>query len=289
MAQTENFPNNPATVNIEPRNTERQSTGRRVALVIGNASYPSPGQLRNPVNDARDMASVLQSLGFEVILSTDSSLQQMDEDIREFYRAIQQGSVGVFYYAGHGIQSKGENYLIPVDAQIEAEQELPYAAVPLGRVLGLMDAADNDVNVVILDACRNNPFERRWRSTSERGLANVDAARGFFIAYATGPGEVAEDGEGSNGTFTAALLEYIQTPDLRIGDLFIAVRNRVLQQTNDEQTPWETSSLTGYFAFNSTEGSRGPKPPQPELLQPEPPEPEPPLVCPGSVCSGLPQ
>lgn len=244
-------------VGVEFRANDQFTTGRRVALIIGNSSYQSAGVLRNPVNDARDIASVLQELGFEVILRTDSDLRTMEAAIDEFYAAIQQGSVGVFYFAGHGVQADGENYLLPIDANIQVERDLPYESLPLARIVGRMEAADNDINIVILDACRNNPFASSVRSL-QRGLATVDAATGFFIAYATAPGNVADDGQGRNGTFTAALLNHIRTSNLTVEQLFKRVRAQVSNATNGQQIPWTSSSLIGEFAFGTGNSDRGP-------------------------------
>lgn len=243
-------------IGVEFQTTEQFSTGRRVALVIGNSRYESAGVLRNPVNDARDIAAVLRDLGFEVILRTDSDLRMMEEAVDEFYTTIQQGSVGVFYFAGHGVQAAGENYLLPIDANIQVERDLPYESLPLARVVGRMEAAENDINIVILDACRNNPFASSVRSL-QRGLATVDAATGFFIAYATAPGNVADDGQGRNGTFTAALLNHIRTSNITVEQLFKRVRAQVSSATNSQQIPWTSSSLIGEFAFGTGEGDRG--------------------------------
>jgi len=290
LAQTSS-PATPGTVSAERATVERQSNGRRVALVIGNANYQAVGQLRNPVNDAQDMANVLTQLGFEVILKTNSSLREMETALDQFDRAIRQGSVGVFYYAGHGVQSQGENYLIPVDAQIEVEQDLRYETLAVGQVLGRMEAAGNEINIVILDACRDNPFGRSWRST-QRGLAAPVAADGVFIAYATAPDRVAADGNGRNGTFTAALLNYIMTPNQQIEQLFNQVGAAVSRETNNAQRPWISSSLYGYFAFRTD--SSAPQPasnPFDNLVNPQEvinnfSSPRSPVTipCAGSVC-----
>lgn len=248
---------------IRPEQTESEIRPRRVALLIGNSNYKvSP--LRNPSNDAKDMGQVLEDLNFDrVILVLNANLQEMESAVREFYTELNQGSVGVFYYAGHGIQSQGENYLIPVDAEIELETDLRYKALPLGHVLNRIDDASNDVSIVILDACRNNPFSRSWRSGTS-GLATVDAPKGVFIAYATAPGSVAGDGEGRNGTFTQALLKYIRTPGLTVEELFKDVRVEVQAVTGERQIPWDSSSLTGDFSFS-------PEPISPGIASTSPP------------------
>lgn len=176
----------------------------RIALVIGNSTYrESP--LRNPVNDARAMTRTLRDLRFTVLVHENASKRTMEGAIVEFGRRLAEGGVGFFYYAGHGLQVRGRNYLVPVDADIDSEAMTRVAAVDVDLLLEQMAEARNRVNVVILDACRNNPFERRLRGAS-RGLAAVDAARGTLVAYATAPGSVAADGDGANGLYTEELL-----------------------------------------------------------------------------------
>lgn len=238
--------NDRATVLLQP--TQQQSTGRRVALVIGNANY-RVGPLNNPANDAEDMAHTLAALGFEVMVAIDADLETMRRSLQEFRSAIRQGSVGLFYFAGHGVQYRGENYLIPVDAPIQSASDLDLYALPLKAVLDRMHDANSAANIVILDACRNNPFPDGDRSP-QRGLASVQAARGFYIAYATRPGHVASDGTGRNGTYTAALLNHIVTPGVPIEQMFKQVRSDVDQVTGGRQIPWDESSLIGDFAFN---------------------------------------
>ncbi|MEY2976071.1 MAG: caspase family protein [Prochlorotrichaceae cyanobacterium] len=223
-------------------------TDRRIALVLGNSQY-EVAPLSNPRNDASDMGEVLKRLGFDrVIVQLDADLATMENALEQFYQELQRGGVGVFYYAGHGVQSNGDNYLIPVDATIELEADLTYDALPLGKVLNRMDAAQNKLNIVILDACRNNPFARSWRSQT-RGLASVNAPGGTFIAYATSPGDVASDGRGRNSPFTEAILRHIDQP-IPIQTLFMNVRVDVLAATNNRQTPWDASSLTEEFRFS---------------------------------------
>src|ERR1043165_666492 len=221
---------------------------RRVALVIGNSAYTNVPSLRNPANDARDMAAALSEVGFKVTSGIDITRREMKHLIREFGQSLKSGGSGLFYYAGHGVQSKGHNYLIPVDAEIETEAEIEDAGVDLNLVLNSMDEAENGLNIVILDACRNNPFARGFRSTSG-GLAQVDAPTGTLIAYATAPGKVARDGDGRNGVYTEELLKQIRVPGLTIEDLLKRVRTNLKQRTKGEQVPWESSSLVGNFYF----------------------------------------
>ncbi|MBW1713086.1 MAG: caspase family protein, partial [Deltaproteobacteria bacterium] len=195
----------------------------RVALVIGNSAYQQ-GQLRNPVNDARAVAKALKGLGFEVMSGENLDYQRMRRLIVRFGRKIDRGGVGLFYFAGHGVQSKGRNYLIPVNAPINYEEDLEAEAVDLASVLAKMAGARNGLNIVILDACRNNPFARTFRSAGPAGLAQVSAPRGTFIAYATSPGKVAADGPGQHGLFTESLIRHINRPGLTIERLFKAVR-----------------------------------------------------------------
>ncbi|MCC7167861.1 MAG: caspase family protein [Rhodospirillales bacterium] len=221
---------------------------KRVALVIGNGAYKD-SPLRNQVNDARAMAQALNGVGFEVILRENTTQRDMLRAVGEFGRKLSSNSVGLFYYAGHGIQVRGKNFLIPIDAAIQSEAEAGLEALDVERVLEQMQQAGNRMNMVILDACRNNPFERRFRSVSG-GLAQIDAPKGTLIAYATAPGKVAADGEGANGLYTQELLQAIRQPGLKVEDVFKRVRGAVAQKTADQQMPWEASSLTGDFFFS---------------------------------------
>ena len=227
-------------------NTQQQ---QRIALVIGNANY-TVGKLKTPLNDATDMANALKELGFEVILLKDSSKRQMDDALDQFTTRINQGYVGLFYYAGHGMEVEGENYLIPVNAQIKYKKDVEYESMPLGKILGRMEDAGNRINIVILDACRDNPFRKFWRSSSRGLTAPLQAVSGTLIAFATAPGKVASDGTGRNGLFTSYLLKYIKTPNLDVDFMLRKVRSDVAKDTNDYQVPWTSSSLRGEFAFN---------------------------------------
>jgi uncharacterized caspase-like protein len=167
---------------------------QKIALVIGNSAYPT-SRLRNPVNDAKAMAAKLRSLGFEVALRTDSNQREMTRAISQFGQKLALGSVGLFYYAGHGMQVRGKNFLIPIDAEIETEGSVVSEAVDVDQVLSQLGPAR--LSMVILDACRNNPFERKFRSSVSGGLAQIDAPTGTMLAYATAPGKVAADGTGT--------------------------------------------------------------------------------------------
>ncbi|MDB9416317.1 GUN4 domain-containing protein [Microcystis aeruginosa] len=242
-------PKNRSQITPVPQNSPNLQQQQRIALVIGNENY-QVGKLDTPLNDATDMANALKELGFEVILLKDSSKRQMDEALDQFFTRINQGYVGLLYYAGHGMQVEGENYLIPVNAQIKAEKDVEYESMPLGKILGRMEDAGNRINIVILDACRDNPFRKFSRSPSRGLTAPVQAASGTLIAFATAPGKVASDGNGRNGLFTSYLLKYIKTPNIEVDSMLRKVRSDVAQNTNDYQVPWTSSSLIGEFAFN---------------------------------------
>jgi uncharacterized caspase-like protein len=221
------------------------SGGKRLALVMGNGSYRE-APLKNPVNDARALAASLRGLGFDVMIGENLGQRDMTRLVARFGERLSGHDVGMFFFAGHGIQIKGKNYLIPVDAQITSENSVRAEAVDVDAVLDQLSASP--LNVVILDACRNNPFERRFRSVSG-GLAQMDAPKGTLIAYATAPGKVAQDGEGVNSTFTTALLRALGEPGLPVESVFKRVRAEVARATSDAQVPWESSSLTGDFYF----------------------------------------
>jgi len=234
---------------------------RRVALVIGNGAYKA-GPLKNPVNDARDMAAALRELGFEVILRENAGLAQMEQAVDQFWTSLKKGGTGLFFFAGHGMQVKGVNYLVPVDANLQIEQDVKVRCLDVNLVLGRMENAGNPLNLVILDACRNNPFARAWRNAGQ-GLAKMDAPMGTLIAYATAPDSVAADGAGKNGVYTQHLLRTMRTPGLKVEDVLKQTRIGVIRDTDKRQIPWESSSLTGDFYFRS--GSGGQAAPAPSV------------------------
>ena len=231
---------------------------KRVALVVGNADYVHAGKLANPKNDATDMAANLKSLGFDVILGTDLDKRGLDGKVREFARALETGDAGVFFYAGHGLQVAGQNYIIPVDAKLESERDLDFETVRLDFVLHQMELnRDTKTNIVFLDACRDNPLARNLsrsmgtRSTSVgHGLAQVDAGVGTFVAFSTQPGNVALDGSGRNSPFASALTKRIKEPGRNLNAIMIDVRRDVLAATSGKQVPWDHSALTGDFFFD---------------------------------------
>ena len=221
---------------------------QKIALVIGNSAYPT-SRLRNPVNDAKAMAEKLKSLGFDVILKTDAGQREMTRSFSEFGRKLVPGTVSLFYYAGHGMQVRGKNFLIPVDADIHNEASVSSEAVDVDQLLNQLGPAR--LSMVILDACRNNPFESRFRAIVSGGLAQIDAPTGTLLAYATAPGKVASDGTGANGLYTEALLKALEMPGLKVEDVFKQVRINVVKASDGQQTPWESSSLTGEFYFKA--------------------------------------
>ncbi|MGK7930257.1 MAG: caspase family protein [Microcystaceae cyanobacterium] len=257
------------------------------ALVIGNGAY-SEARLKNPVNDANAVAKALQDLGFDVNAPTNLDLRQMDAEIERFAQELTEGGVGVFYYAGHGVQVNSENYLIPLDAELDYENDVKYDAVPLGKVINAMEAAKTKVNILIIDACRDNPFYRRWGSrsrglTTVRGLEDVEATQGWVIAFATAPGDVAEDGWNSDHSpFTYHLLRHLKNPNQDVILMLRDVRNDVLAVTNNEQRPWVREFLTESFYFNPVAVNPTPRPqplpspsPQPTTARVTPPSPSP--------------
>jgi hypothetical protein len=235
---------------------EERLSSARVALVVGNGGYKS-APLKNSVNDARAMARALQDLGFEVQLGEDLSQQTFVDALRKFGNRLKEtGGVGLFYYAGHGMQVKGGNYLIPVDSAIQTEDEVRYMAIDANQILDKMEAAGNRLNIVILDACRDNPFARSFRS-KQSGLAQMDAPSGMLVAFATAPGAVAYDGDGVNGVYTKYLLRSLAIPGLPIELVLKRVREGVSKETGQKQIPWESSSLLGDFYFKTESTQTG--------------------------------
>lgn len=223
--------------------------GPRIALVIGNANYLYANTLPNPVNDASLLASVLQSEGFDAVRVLDADQRTMKRAFSDFAARLQMAgpdAVALVYYAGHGVQYRGVNYLVPVDARLDTEAQLEIETISADTIMQAIGAAGSTLNIVILDACRNSPF-RSFRAVT-RGLAAIDAPQGTLVAFSTAPGQAARDGTaGGNSPYSAALGEMLRQPGLRIEDVFKRVRQRVSQETNGEQTPWESSSLVGDF------------------------------------------
>jgi carboxyl-terminal processing protease len=233
---------------------------RRVALVIGNSSY-RVGGLKNPVNDAQAVAGSLRALGFEVALRENTSLRDMIEAFRQFSLSARTAKVRVVFYAGHGVQVKGRNYLLPVDTEIRAEDEVAAKSADLNELLDRLGTMQHGINIVILDACRNNPFSGaelvgpdgrrlKFRGATPAGLAPVEAPLGSMVAFSTAPGGVALDNPSEkNSLYTKHLLGFMQSPGLPVELLFKQVRLSVARETGRVQVPWESSSLTGDFCF----------------------------------------
>lgn len=237
----------PRNLQVVASNAVTANRNQRIALVIGNANYRE-APLLNSVNDARAIGKALQDSGFTVILRENTDQRGMMSALREFGDKLRSGGVGIFYYAGHGMQIKGRNYLIPVGANVEREDEVAYSAVDAQAVLDKMEAAGNASNIMILDACRNNPFTRSTRS-GQAGLAQMDAPVGTLVAFATSPGAVASDGAGANGLYTQHLLDAMRKPGLKVEDVFKQVRANVRRDSQGKQVPWESTSLEGDFYF----------------------------------------
>jgi uncharacterized caspase-like protein len=229
---------------------------KRVALVIGNSAYKFAGTLPNPKNDAGDMTAVLQRLGFQVVSGIDLDKSGFDRKIREFARALQGADVGVFFYAGHGLQVDGKNYLVPTDAELTTASSLDFEMVHLDLVHRTMER-ETQTNIIFLDACRNNPLERNLRRAMgtravgiAQGLAPVESGIGTLISFSTQPGNTAADGNGRNSPFTRALVRHIAGTGDDLSAILISVRNDVMKETERHQVPWEHSALTGRFYFD---------------------------------------
>ena len=247
-------------VRVEETTTSSESTTKKeenasLALVIGNSQYEYR-PLANTTNDAEDMASVLKLRGFDVTLKTNLKYGEMKQAIRQFgeHLADNRGSVGMFYFAGHGVQVKGENYLIPINNDhINDEFDIQNSAILVNEVVQRMEESQNGLNLVVLDACRDNPFKGINLSRSlSRGLARTQiSADGMLIAFATSPNATASDGFGGeqNGLYTQYLLEAIKLPNLRVEDAFKQVRQAVKNVSNGSQVPWYNASLSGDFCF----------------------------------------
>jgi carboxyl-terminal processing protease len=239
--------------------------GPKAALVIGNARY-KVGALKNPLNDAQAVASSLARLGFEVTQHADTTLAQMIDAFVQFSRHTQKAAVRVVYYAGHGVQVKGRNYLLPVDTEIRAEDEVPAKSADLSAFIERLSALKHGMNIVILDACRNNPFSGqeivgpdgrrlKFRGATPGGLARMEAPLGSMVVFSTAPDGIALDNpKEGHSLYTKHLLKHLDSPGLPVELLFKRVRLAVAQETDRIQVPWESSSLTGEFCFRSGPG-----------------------------------
>jgi hypothetical protein len=222
----------------------------RVALVIGNGAYDGSklNKLKNPTNDSYDIKELLKKKGFEVIYVENATQEEMDRSVDTFLNKLKsKKAIGMFYYAGHGAEVKGENYLIPIGANIPDENSIKYRTLAVNRVVDGMKDAKNRLNIIILDACRNNPYKNTRGGNG--GLAEISDADGIFIAYATDKGKTAEDGRGRNGLFTTHLLKYMDMEGLTIEQMFKSVRKAVREESDGFQIPWQSSSIEGDFYF----------------------------------------
>jgi len=230
----------------------KMQSEQRVALVIGNNEYKGVlPKLRNPINDASDMKNLLESKGFEVIYKEDSSKRDMRKTLNEFYEKIRAGGVGLFYFSGHGIEVDGQNYLVPIDAKLEEKSDVEFEAISLNKITKKMQNAKNRLNIVILDACRNDPFSR---SLGTGGLAKVEPI-GLFVSYSTGAGSVASDGKaGENGLFTKYLIKNMKR-SLNLQDVFQQTREDVYIASNQKQFPAiYNQTINGKFYFTLPKG-----------------------------------
>lgn len=241
----------------------------RIALVIGNSAYQHITQLANPRNDAQDITAKLTGLGFTVMGGSDLDRTALVGELIKFGRAAEKADVALVFYAGHGVQVNGQNYVVPVDAQVEFAAEVDISLVSLSGVMQQLERGSR-TNIVFLDACRNNPFPKALGGTGTRaaaalpqGLGRIQSGSGTFIAFATQPDAVASDGSGRNSPFTTALLKRMGEPGESISDMMIEVRNDVIAETSGAQVPWDSSSLTGRFAF-----AEGAGPAQTAMSQP---------------------
>jgi len=225
---------------------------KRIALIIGNSTYSSSEMnLNNPQNDAQDVAEKLKGLGFEVMMKLDATLEDIDKELTDFGLKAKDYDVAMFYYAGHGIQSKGVNYLIPTNIKGLAEDNIKYKCVNMERILDTMEDSQCKLKMVVLDACRNNPLARRWhRSAGVRGLSLMDAPMGTIISFSTAPGSTAQDGNGRNSPYTEAFLNTLEQPNLDVFHFFQNVGKYVMDKTGKTQNPWLSSSFIGDFYFN---------------------------------------
>jgi Caspase domain len=250
---------------------------QRLALVIGNSNYQNVPPLKNPSNDATLIAASLEKVGFEVTLLKDQDQRAMKLALLEFGRKLKQGvDAGLIYYAGHGIEVDGRNYLVPVDSNTQSEREADISNIDLDDVMALLEDSGVPFNILILDACRNNPF-RGFRS-QRGGLAPVNAPIGTYVAYSTAPGTVAADGDGDNSPFTKALAQQLATPGLTIESVFKNTRSAVRKISDGKQVPFDSSAIEGDFYFTPAPALVPPKAPEPTqaIIEPKiatPPEP----------------
>ena len=224
------------------------NAAKRVALVIGNGAYQHAPELTNPANDARLISASLERLGFEVVSISDGNQRAILDGMGEFGRRAQGADTALFFYAGHGLEVAGRNWLLPVDADVQSSSDLPATAVKIDDVIELMELSDARIRLIVLDACRNNPLPRSLTRSANRGLAKIDAsAAGTMVVFSAAPGEVALDGSGANSPFSEALSKRILEPGLEIRQMVGRVRQDVLAATGDKQVPWVNEAIAGDF------------------------------------------
>ena len=260
-----------AAAQLTDADLERMRADKRVALVIGNGNYRNFQQLDNPVNDANGVAAALRAAGFEVILRLDATREAMNQALEQFDQALRKADIGLFYFAGHAAQVDWHNFMVPISASLDVSPaaarnlagQVAQETVDLGDVLDRMGRADKKLNIVILDACRDNPFTEKAlelsrslsRSTGQTpikvglGLVQSFAPPRTFLAYATAPGQVASDGSGKDSPYSAALIQALALPGLKLEDVFKRVRNSVAEATHSAQIPWDNSSVFDDFYF----------------------------------------
>ena len=235
---------------VHPSPILDQQVETRISIAIGCGEYLNHNLLLNPINDAEDVNQKLGKLHFDSEVVRNPSLVEFQNELDTFLNSTKDYKVRLFYFAGHGVQVNGVNYLIPIDAKLETPKDTLTSCISLNEIVERLSKKSNCVNIIIVDACRGNPFERTWRrNILSRGLAAMDAPSGTIIAYATSPGKTASDGKGRNGTYTKHLLKNMDRPDISIGQMFQFVRQGVINETNERQLPWETTSLLGDFYF----------------------------------------
>ena len=228
---------------------------KRIALVIGNGAYAN-SPLKNPVNDAKDIAIKLRKLGFDVVERNNLQTKQIGGALREFRSKLSPGAVALVFYAGHGLQIKGINYLPAVDADINSEEDVPNQSLGVNKIMDVLDDARTRLNLVFLDACRNNPYASRSFRSADRGLARISAPSGTLISYATKPGSVAADGNGRNGLYTSKLLAQMDS-NIQIELTLKRVVTEVKAASQGKQEPWMEGSIEGDFCFGGCAASGG--------------------------------
>lgn len=225
---------------------------RKVAITVGVSNYEYAGKLNNTLNDANDMSEKLKSLGFEVTNLLDPNIKTIGNKISNIIKSLKPTDIFLFYFSGHGAEYNGENYLFLKNSNPTIPNDMPYETYPIGKLIGQIDFAKISTSILILDACRSNPIVRSWTKDgfSRQGLVNINAPNGSFIGFAASPGKTASDGRRKNGTYTEAILKYIELKNVSIDEIFNKVNKEVRIQSNGKQIPFKNSSLEDNFYFN---------------------------------------